>query len=312
MERAGADGASLDGVQIAVVGSLNVDTTMRVERHPAPGETVLAAGHFTDTGGKGANQAVAAARLGHRVAMIGMVGDDPTGDLLRRTLSDEGVDVSGVGTAVGIESGMAVITVDASGENTIVVDPAANAAVTAYHVARFASVLRGAAVTLAQLEIPIEAVAAAARLAGGRFVLNPAPAATVPAEVMARVSVLVPNRNEVTRITGGALPQTPEEAMAVAGEIAGPEAVVVTLGSAGAVIVSGRFRRHVPAPGVTVVDPTAAGDAFCGGLAGALADGASLDDAVRWAVRCGAVATTRWGAQSSLPSRSDVEALEGS
>jgi ribokinase len=244
--------------------------------------------------------------------MIGMVGDDAAGDLLRRTLSSEGVDVSGVGTAVGTGSGMAVITVDAAGENTIVVDPAANGALTADHVSRFASVLRGAAVTLAQLEVPIDAVAAAARLAGGRFVLNPAPAAAVPVETMARVAVLVPNRTEVARIAGGAPPQTAEEAMAIAATITGPEAIVVTLGSAGAVIVTARTRHHVMAPEVEVVDPTAAGDAFCGGLAGALADGASLGEAVRWAVRCGAVAATRWGAQASLPSRADVAALEGS
>ena len=297
-------------MDITVVGSLNVDTTVRVVRHPAPGETVLGTGHFVDTGGKGANQAVAAARLGHEVAMIGMVGADPAGDLLRSVLSREGVDTSGIGTTDGPGSGMAVITVDAAGENTIVVDPAANSALSAQHVERFRSLLRGSAVTLAQLEIPMEAVAAAARLAGGRFVLNPAPAAVVPADVMARVTVLIPNRTELARLASAAPPQNPEEAMAMAATIEGPEAIVVTLGAAGAVIVAGTARTHVPAPQVVVVDPTAAGDAFCGGLAGALASGATLEEAVRWAVRCGAVAATRWGAQASLPNRGEVEALE--
>ena len=299
-------------MDITVVGSLNVDTTVRVVRHPAPGETVLGTGHFVDTGGKGANQAVAAARLGHEVAMIGMVGADPAGDLLRSVLSREGVDTSGIGTATDDPgSGMAVITVDAAGENTIVVDPAANSALSAEHVERFRSLLRRSAVTLAQLEIPMEAVAAAARLARReRFVLNPAPAAVVPADVMARVTVLVPNRTELARLAGAAPPQNPEEAMAMAATIEGPEAIVVTLGAAGAVIVAGTARTHVPAPQVTVVDPTAAGDAFCGGLAGALASGATLEEAVRWAVRCGAVAATRWGAQASLPNRGEVEALE--
>lgn len=294
-------------MEIAVVGSLNVDTTVRVPRLPVPGETVLGSGHFGDTGGKGANQAVAAARLGSSVAMIGMVGDDAAGATLLEVLRREGIDASGVGVAAGTGSGLAVITVDVSGENTIVVDPAANALVTPEHVTAHADTIGDAAVVLAQLEVPVAAVLAAARVAGGRFILNPAPAADLPPELLVRVGVLVPNATELARLAGGAVPSGPEEAMAAAATLAGPDAIVVTLGSRGAVVVADGHRVAVPAPVVDAVDPTAAGDAFCGGLADALADGADLVEAVRWAVRCGAITATRWGAQSALPTRADVE-----
>lgn len=304
--------ATLAAVDIAVVGSLNLDTTVRVAHLPRPGETVLGDGHFTDTGGKGANQAVAAARLGSRVAMIGSVGDDPAGATLRAALADEGVDVAGVGAIAGAGSGMAVITVDAAGENMIVVDPAANGRLTADHVARHAAVVGGAAVVLVQLEVPVAAVVAAADAVTGRLVLNPAPAAPLPAGLLARVDVLVPNATELATLTGGPVPDGIDEAVAAARALRGPAAVVVTLGARGAVVVDGDRALHVPAPRVRAVDPTAAGDAFCGGLADALGRGADLDEAVRWAVRCGAITATRWGAQSSLPTRADVEGWEPS
>lgn len=299
-------------MDVVVVGSINRDVTFRLPRLPTPGETVLGSGRFFDNGGKGANQAVAAARLGSRVALIGMLGDDPIAPELLDALRAEGVDAAGVGTVAGTPSGMAVIGLDDDGENMIMVDPAANAMLTVDHVNGFADLLASASVVLAQLEVPIAAATAAAGHTRGRFVLNPAPAATLPLGLLERVSVLVPNATELGMLAGGAPPSSPEEAITLAGRLQGPDAVVVTLGASGAVLVEGGAGRHFPAPTVTAVDPTGAGDAFCGGLADALAGGASLPEAVAWAVRCGAAATVRQGAQSSLPTRDRVETLEES
>lgn len=290
--------------EIAVVGSLNLDTTVRVPRLPARGETVLGSGHFDDTGGKGANQAVAAARLGRDVAMLGSVGDDDAGRRLVAALHADGVDASAVVVDPETPTGVAVITVDASGENTIVVDPGANGAFGADRLNP--RVLEDAAVVLLQLEIPMETVAGAVTGSAGTVVLNPAPAADLGPDVLTGVDLLVPNATELARLTAGPEPTSPDDAIALARELDGPGAIVVTLGAAGAVVVDGATEQHVPAPTVAAVDPTAAGDAFCGGLADALVRGDSLVDAVAWAVRCGAVTATRWGAQASLPTRSDV------
>jgi len=303
---------TLPGVpaEIAVVGSLNLDTTVRVERLPAAGETVLAADHFSDSGGKGANQAVAAARLGRSVAMIGMVGPDDAGASLVASLAASGVDTSAVAVAPGTGTGIAVITVADSAENTIVVDAGANGLLDADRVRAASDALAAAVVTLAQLEIPLDGVAAAAELSGGTFILNPAPAAPLPPDLLRRVDVLVPNATELGTLCGRTPPADAADAGAMAATLEGPKAVVVTLGASGAVVVVDGETTAVPAPVVTAVDPTAAGDAFCGGLADALVRGLGLVDAVRWAVRCGAVAATRFGAQASLPTRADAEGLE--
>lgn len=292
--------------EIVVVGSLNLDTTVRVPRLPVPGETILGLGHFEDTGGKGGNQAVAAARLGRDVAMIGMVGNDDAGRRLRSSLTADGVDTDGVIELDSVRSGIAVITVDEDGENMIVVDPGANGAFDASSFASQARLVRNASVVLLQLEIPLETVAAAVQVAEGTVVLNPAPAADLDRSLLELVDVFVPNATELARFAGGSVPGAPDEAITQAQSLDGPRAVVVTLGSAGAVVVTGDASEHVPAPAVDAVDPTAAGDAFCGGLADALVRGQSLIDATRWAVRCGAVAATRWGAQGSLPTRDEV------
>jgi ribokinase len=291
--------------EIAVIGSLNLDTTVRVPLLPVPGETVLGSGHFDDTGGKGANQAVAAARLGREVAMVGMVGDDDAGARLLAALDHDGVDVRAVGRG-GAPTGIAVITVDESGENTIVVDPGANGAFHPSDLAGAAGVVGSATIVLLQLEIPLDTVAAAIATATGTVVLNPAPAADLPRDLLGEVDVLVPNATELAALAGSVVPASPAEAIEAASGLDGPGAVVVTLGASGAVVVGPGVRLHVPAPSITAVDPTAAGDAFCGGLADALVRGESLSDAVRWAVRCGATAATRWGAQASLPTRDEV------
>jgi ribokinase len=286
---------------IAVVGSINLDLVVAVERHPAPGETVVGGDCRQLPGGKGANQAVAAARLGGEVAMVGRVGADAQGAWLREGLGTEGVDVEHVREDRQAPTGVAMIAVDARGENTIVVSPGANARVDARDVAAASEVVRGAAVLLVQHEVPPEAVAAAIATAGGTVVLNPAPARGLAAPV----DVLVPNRGELETLAGGR-----GDPVTLARSVTAARAVVVTLGAEGAVVVEGDRAERVRAPQVEVVDTTGAGDAFCGALAEAMAGGATVVEAARWAVRVAAVSVTRLGAQGGLPRREDVPAGE--
>ena len=288
---------------IAVVGSVNLDIVIGVERHPAPGETVLGGDRTDLPGGKGANQAVAAARLGNEVALVGRVGADDAGRGLRAGLEDEGVGVAHLRSDPDAPSGIALIAVAPDGENTIIVSPGANARVGADDVAAAAKVLAGAAVTLVQLEIPEVAVRAAARAAGGTLVLNPAPARALDAALLARADVLVPNRGELELLGG------PGDPAAVARSLPGPGAVVVALGSEGALVVEGERVERVAAHDVEVVDTTGAGDTFCGGLADALARGATIVEAARWAVAAAALSVTRPGAQGGMPTRAAVRQL---
>jgi ribokinase len=299
-----------DAQAVAVVGSLNLDLVVRVARPPGPGETVTGSDVFRNPGGKGANQAVAAARLGRRVAMVGCVGDDAAGRELLGSLADAEVDTARVRVVDGVPSGTAFITVGDDGENQIVVSPGANARLTAADVAAAGAALAAAAVTLLQLEVPLEAVAAAAGAAGGRVVLNPAPVRDLPEDLLAKVDVLVPNRVELAQLAGAGVPETVEDAATLAGRLPA-RAVVVTLGGDGALVVEDGRVGHVPAVPVRPVDTTAAGDAFCGGLADALAGGAGLQEATRRAVRVAAAACLRPGAQASLPTPADLEALSG-
>jgi ribokinase len=303
-------GGSATAPAVVVVGSLNLDLVVRVPRLPGPGETASGGDLFRNPGGKGANQAVAAARLGRGVAMIGCVGDDQAGRDLLASLEADEVDSSHVRVVDGVPSGAAFITVAEDGENQIVVSPGANARLTAEDVDAAGAVLREAAVTLLQLEIPLEAVAAAARTAGGRVVLNPAPVRALPEELLEEVDVLVPNRVELAQLAAAPVPGTVEEAARLAGRLPA-RTVVVTLGADGALVVEHGHASHVPAFRVRPVDTTAAGDAFCGGLADALAAGAALQDAAGWAVRVAAAACTRPGAQASLPTPAGVRSLSG-
>jgi ribokinase len=290
---------------IVVVGSLNLDLVVRVPRHPGPGETVLGGDVLRYPGGKGANQAVAAARLGQRVAMLGRVGEDDAGRTLLGVLDADGVDHAWVRPTAGVPTGTALIAVDDEGENVIVVSPGANAHVSAADVRDAAPILGAARATLLQLEIPMEAVGEAARASNGIVVLNPAPAAPIPSEVLSEVDVLVPNRSELELLAGRRLADA-EELASVAADLDGPGAVVITLGAEGALVVEGGRVTHVPAVPVDAVDTTAAGDSFCGALADGVVRGIGLVDATRWAVRAAAVTVTRSGAQTSLPRRSDV------
>jgi ribokinase len=282
---------------IAVVGSINLDVVVAVERHPAPGETVVGGDRQELPGGKGANQAVAAARLGAAVALVARVGADAAGERLRDGLVAEGVDVAHVVTDADAPTGMALIAVDGAGENTIVVSPGANARVGAGDVDAAREVLAAAPVTLLQHEVPGDAVAAAIAAAGGTVVLNPAPARAL----VAAVDVLVPNRGELEALAGRG-----GDPVELARGLERARAVVVTLGAEGAVVVQGERAERIASPRVQAVDTTGAGDAFCGALAQALADGATLVEAARWAVRAAAVSVTRVGAQGGLPRREDV------
>jgi ribokinase len=282
---------------VVVVGSCNLDLTVEVGRLPAPGETVAASAYRSALGGKGLNQAVTAARQGAAVRFAGCVGADPEGDAVAAALEAEGIDTAALARTPDLPTGRAFITVDRSGANTIAVVPGANAAVGVEP-----GLFDGATVALVQLEIPMGTVAAAlraARRAGALTVLNPAPGMPLAPEVLGLVDVLVPNATEWAAL-GRAAPGVPT--------------VVVTEGAAGAVVMeAGRSWRlaPLPVPPQEVVDPTAAGDAFCGALAAGLAGGLGLDAALRRAAAAGAHAVRVAGALPSLPTAADVDALLG-
>ena len=294
---------------IAVVGSCNVDFVVPVAGLPQPGETVLGRDHLRSPGGKGANQAVAAARLGSEVGFVGCVGEDELADTITDALSSAGVSTRWLRVVGDAPSGLALITVADGGENTIAVSPGANAHLSPSDVAAAAPLLTEAAVTLVQLEIAPSTVAAAVHAAGGKVVLNPAPAASLPASVLAEVDVLVPNRTELAVLAGSETPTTVEDAAELAAALNGPGAVVVTLGEDGVVVVAAGETTHIPAISVDAVDATGAGDAFCGALADALSRGETLVAAAQWAVRVAGLSTTRWGAQT-VPTRSEAMAFE--
>ncbi|ROR45435.1 ribokinase [Kitasatospora cineracea] len=288
---------------ITVVGSVNRDLVLTVEDLPRPGETVLARGFVEGVGGKGANQAVAAARLGSQVRLVARVGAD--GEPIRRVLAAEGVDLDAVLTAPDARTGIASVVVDRAGENTIVVNPGANAVLSVEDLPQWLARTPGE-VVLVQHEVAagvVEAAVLRAREQGGTVVLNPAPARPVAPAALAAVDVLVPNLGELAALLG-AEPVSGLAAARALLERAGLPcgAVVVTLGADGALIKQpGRPAVHLPAPVVDAVDTVGAGDTFCGALADALARGADLPAAAARAVRAASLAVTGLGAQSSMP-----------
>src|SRR4051794_446956 len=297
-------------VSVTVVGSLNEDVLVAVGRLPGRGETVIGRGAEIAPGGKGANQAAAAGRLGPGVHMVGRVGEDPAGDRQLAALAESQVNVSRVHRTPGVPTGSATIPVeDGTGENLIVVVPGANAELSAADAD--VEPVRRADVLLLQLEVPLDTVYAAAAAAGGTVVLTPAPPRPLPEDLLALVDVLVPNEHELVQLTGAAAEaRTPAELIALARSIVGP-VVVVTLGARGALLVR---RDGSPAllqapPPVTHVDTTGAGDCFCGALAQALARGAELPEAVRYAVAAAALSTTGPGARGALPDDEAVRAV---
>ncbi|WP_432958395.1 ribokinase [Micromonospora haikouensis] len=296
---------------IVVVGSLNVDVVVPLAELPAPGQTVLGtADHRRAGGGKGANQAVAAARLGRRVAMVGAVGDDPEGEWLTGLLAAEGVDTTGVLRAPR-PTGQAIVLVTADGDSTIAVSSGANMWLAPEHLAPSYDLIASARAVLLQQEVGAEVVAAAVAAAGGLVVLNPAPARPVDAATLARVDILVPNRGELAALAGvpaTASPPGPVELPALARSLGTRGPVVVTLGADGALVVTADREWLVPAERVDAVDATGAGDTFCAALADALLDGAAIDEAARWASRVAAVTVTRPGAMAAAPRRAEVPA----
>jgi ribokinase len=298
---------------ICVVGSLNRDLVIKSPRLPARGETVTGGEFATFRGGKGANQAVAAARLGARVAMVGCVGDDLFGRQLLAGLREEGIDTRAVRVDRGTPSGVALITVDPAGHNTIVVAPGANRRLTIEDVEAAREAISDADVLLAQLEVPLETVLQAARLArrrGRQVVLDPAPATLLPGELYENVSLINPNEGEARHLTGIALDDEAGISAAAEALLAhGCGAVVIKLGEKGAFVASGAIREIVEGVAVQAVDTTAAGDAFAGALAVAIAEGRDTVAAARFANLVGALSVTRMGAQASMPTRDEVAAL---
>ncbi len=294
---------------LAVAGSANLDLVVAVDHHPVTGETVLGGDHARIPGGKGANQAVAAARLGAAVSFVGRIGADAAGEQLRASLNEAGVDLTHLGTDTEAPSGIAMIGVDRSGDNAIIVSPGANARLQPDHIAEADALFREAAGLLLQLETPLETVLAAARAAEGVVILDPAPAQPLPPELLASVDVLVPNETELALLSGQPVDPEDPASVAAAARSLGVPTVVVTLGAAGAVVVTSDEVTTVPAPAVHPVDTTAAGDAFRAALAIGLVDGQPATAAATFAVRVGAAATLRPGAQPSLPTRSELEDL---
>lgn len=295
---------------VFVVGSINQDYVLRLDRRPEPGETVTDAEMSLLPGGKGANQAVAAARLlgsGH-ISILGRVGDDDAGPRLVRNLEDNGVEASQVEAVESQTSGSAFITVTPDGENSIVVAPGANRGFGTREVNASALALGGASVLVAQMEVDIAAIERAAEIvsqAGGRVLLNLAPAREAPSSLLSLLDPLVVNEHEAAFLLGESGKRDPEgTARALLG--LGPRSAVVTLGSEGAALATNEGSEVYPAPRVDPVDTTGAGDAFVGALAARLSEGDSLYAAVPYAVRAGAAAVAREGAQGAMPYRDEL------
>ena len=298
---------------IVVLGSLNMDLIVRTERIPRPGETVHGYGFSTVPGGKGANQAAAAARLGAAVTMLGRVGQDAFGDAMLDNMMMQGVETGYILRDRREPSGIALIQIQEDGDNSIVVAPGANGRVSIDDVDRATELIWGASFLVAQFEVPLPVVRHAIGIAASKgvpVVLNPAPAYAVDPGFLEGVYCLVVNETEAETLTGMAVADLPgARAAGIELQAMGVPVVIVTLGGHGALLVAEGKPLHVPARQVTVVDTTAAGDAFIGGLVASLDRGMDLPDAVRYATCAGSLATTVLGAQTSLPDKAAVDAF---
>ena len=298
--------------EIIVIGSLNADLVQNVDRLPKPGETVVGGNLETFSGGKGANQAVAAGRMGARVSMIGQLGNDSLASLLLTSLKSAGASTDLVGRS-DCSTGAAVILVLPDGENVIVISPGANATVTPSLATERLSILREGSYLLSQLEIPIESVQeslAVAKARSATTILDPAPARPLPAELLQNVDFLTPNETETLTLLGG-----PSLSMDVDSDVElaakkilalGPRTVVLKLGARGCMIATEQGSIRVPGFKVSAVDTTAAGDVFNGAFATALAEGQTVQHAANFANAAAAISVTRPGAQNSVPSRLEV------
>lgn len=296
--------------KIIVIGSSNTDMVVKAGRLPAPGETVIGGEFLMNPGGKGANQAVAAARLGGRVRLVAKVGNDLFGKQALQGFQRDGIDTSSLFTDAQAASGVALISVDEKGENCIVVAPGANARLTPEEVQKALETAGPENTALIQLEIPVETVDSAIRLCAAKgipVILNPAPAHRLADDLYPNLSVIVPNETEAGLLTG--VPVTDAaSAETAARQLAsrGVRHVVITLGAKGAYYFDGESGHLITAPVVKAIDTTAAGDCFSGALAVAVSEGQPLPDAIEFACRAAALSVTRMGAQASLPFRKEL------
>ena len=300
--------------KVVVIGSLNMDLVTRAPRLPRGGETLIGESFATVSGGKGANQAVAAARLGAQVSMVGCVGSDAYGEELRGALLAEQIDCQAVST-VDDSSGVALIVVDDNSQNAIVIVAGANGALTPEVIDRFDAVLRTADVIICQLEVPDATVGHAlkrGRDLGKTVILNPAPASRpLPADWYASIDYLIPNESEAAALSGLPVDSLASAETAATRLIAmGAGKVIITLGAQGSLFANGKGFEHFPAQKVRAIDTTAAGDTFVGGFAAALANGKNEADAIRFGQVAAALSVTRAGAQPSIPTLSDVQAFK--
>jgi ribokinase len=300
--------------RICVVGSSNIDLTFRTSRLPRPGETLTGQTFQLGFGGKGANQAVMAARLGARVSMVTRVGNDVFGEQTLHNYQQQGIDTTHVLRDKERPTGTAAILVEDSGQNCILIVPGANAALSPEDVRAAESVIRASSLVLCQLEVPLEATQGAfrvARSAGVRTILNPAPAIPLPDELLRLTDICIPNESEAELLTGQRV-MTPDEAKAAAAILQqrGAGTVLVTMGERGVVVVEDSW-EHIPAAPVRAVDASGAGDAFIGSLAVFLLEGMTLRQAARQANRVAALSVTRHGTQTSFPARMEIENVDG-
>lgn len=301
---------------IVIIGSSNTDMVVKTSRLPVGGETVLGGDFFMNAGGKGANQAVAAARYGNRVVFVTKTGNDLFGKHARKSLESDGIVTDYVTTDSKHPSGVALITIDKNAENCIVVASGANMHLSPADIDNAASEIRSADVVLMQLECPVTTVAYAARMAAEASVpviLNPAPAPAEPlsAELLRDLYLITPNRSEASRLTGISVTdmESAQRAAKALHEM-GPRNVIITLGSDGSLVYDGKMFMRVDALKVEAVDTTAAGDTYNGVLASVIAEGRSLIDAVREANVAGAISVTRMGAQPAAPTRKEIEEMK--
>lgn len=300
----------MDAKRILIVGSSNTDMVIKTQKFPSPGETILGGKFLMNAGGKGANQAVAAARTGGKVTFVGKIGNDIFGKQAVQQLKDEGINVEFVSVDEQNPSGVALITVDSKGENSIVVAPGSNGTLSSSDFDKASHVLDESAFVLLQLEIPIPTVEHIAEMAAKKHtkvILNPAPAARLSDELLRNISIITPNESEAELLTG--IKVTDEQSALKAASLLhekGIETVIITLGAAGAFLLSEGKHEIISAPKVDPVDTTAAGDTFNGALVVALSEGKSIRDSIAFANKAAAISVTRIGAQSSVPYRKEI------
>ena len=296
--------------RVVVIGSANIDLVSSVASLPVPGETVLGNSFIKTPGGKGANQAVAASKLGGEVSFVGCIGSDQEGEILRSSLKNANVNCDFLISRPEVSTGNAMIGVDAEGNNSIIVNSGANSALTQEDIVAAKEIVESAQVVLMQLEISTKCLEVAVEMASGIKILNPAPVVDISKKLLEKIDVLIPNRIELARLSNKESFENLDELEAAAKGL-GIQTVIVTLGSAGALLVSDKQTELISSPAVESVDTTGAGDAFCGSMAESLSRGLSFLESVEHSVTAGALSTTTYGAQISMPTRSEVDSFLG-